>query len=73
MIASLELENFKNFACETLHAGAFTAIVGLNASDKSNVRDAFRFPHGIGRCYTLAEIVGGSPFAAHARRDRAIR
>lgn len=59
MIASLELENFKNFACETLRAGPFTVIVGANASGKSNVRDAFRFLHGIGRGYTLAEIVGG--------------
>ena len=34
-------------------------IVGANASGKSNIRDAFRFLHGIGRGYTLAEIVGG--------------
>ena len=59
MIASLKLENFKNFACETLRAGPFTVIVGANASGKSNVRDAFRFLHGIGRGYTLAEILGG--------------
>ena len=34
-------------------------IVGANASGKSNIRDAFRVLHGIGRRYTLAEIVGG--------------
>ena len=28
-------------------------------SGKSNIRDAFRFLHGIGRGYTLAEIIGG--------------
>ena len=33
--------------------------VGANASGKSNIRDAFRFLHGIGRSFTLAEIVGG--------------
>ena len=59
MITSLRLRNFKNFADETLRVGPFTVIVGANASGKSNIRDAFRFLHGIGRGYTLAEIVGG--------------
>ena len=59
MITSLRLVNFKNFADETLRLGPFTVIVGLNASGKSNIRDAFRFLHGIGRGYTLAEILGG--------------
>ena len=59
MITSIRLVNFKNFADETLRVGPFTVIVGANASGKSNIRDAFRFLHGIGRGYTLAEIVGG--------------
>ena len=59
MITSLRLVDFKNFADETLRAGPFTVIVGTNASGKSNIRDAFRFLHGIGRGYTLAEIIGG--------------
>ena len=59
MLTSLRLVNFKNFADETLKLGPFTVIVGANASGKSNIRDAFRFLHGIGRGYTLAEIVGG--------------
>ena len=58
-ISSLRLVNFKNFADETLKMGPFTVIVGTNASGKSNIRDAFRFLHGIGRGYTLAEILGG--------------
>ena len=58
MIKSLRLTDFKNFADETLRVGPFTLIVGANASGKSNIRDAFRFLHGIGRLYTLAEIVG---------------
>ena len=58
-ISSLRLVNFKNFADETLKMGPFTVIVGANASGKSNIRDAFRFLHGIGRSYTLAEILGG--------------
>ena len=59
MITSLRLINFKNFADETLKLGPFTVIVGANASGKSNIRDAFRFLHGVGRGYTLAEIMGG--------------
>ena len=59
MITSVRLVNFKNFVDETLHLGPFTVIVGANASGKSNIRDAFRFLHGIGRGYTLAEILGG--------------
>ena len=59
MINSVRLVNFKNFADETLKLGPFTVIVGANASGKSNIRDAFRFLHGIGQGYTLAEILGG--------------
>ena len=59
MITSLHLVDFKNFANETLRLGPFTVLVGANASGKSNIRDAFRFLHGIGRGYTLAEIIGG--------------
>ena len=59
MITSLRLVNFKNFGDETLPVGPFTVIVGTNASGKSNIRDAFRFLHGIGRSYTLSEIFGG--------------
>lgn len=59
MITSLRLVNFKNFADETLRVGPFTVIVGANASGKSNIRDAFRFLHGVGRGYTLFEILGG--------------
>ena len=59
MITSLRLKNFKNFADERLQVGQFTVIVGANASGKSNILDAFRFLHGVGRGYSLAEIAGG--------------
>ena len=59
MITSLRMINFKNFVDETLRLGPFTVVVGTNASGKSNIRDAFRFLHGIGRGYTLMEVVGG--------------
>lgn len=64
MITSVRLRNFKNFSDETLRLGPFTVIVGANGSGKSNIRDAFRFLHGIGRGYalrgyTLSEIIHG--------------
>ena len=59
MINALRLVNFKNFADVTLRMGRFTVIVGANASGKSNLRDAFRFLHGIGRGYTLPDVIGG--------------
>lgn len=59
MINELRLIDFKNFADETLRMGPFTVIVGANASGKSNLRDALRYLHGVGRGYTLADIMGG--------------
>lgn len=58
MITQLRLKRFKSFADATLELGPFTLLVGTNASGKSNLRDAFRLLHGIGRGYTLAEIIG---------------
>jgi len=58
VIKELRLKNFKSFKDATLKLGPFTVLVGTNASGKSNLRDAFRFLHGVGRGYTLAEIFG---------------
>ena len=58
MFTSLRLERFKNFKDAELKLGPFTVLIGANASGKSNIRDAFRFLHGIGRGYSLAEIIG---------------
>jgi len=66
MITRLHLENFKNFKNADLQLGPFSILVGKNATGKSNIRDAFRFLHGIGRGYSLAEIFGGK-YEAGAR------
>ncbi|MBA3534636.1 MAG: AAA family ATPase [Ardenticatenales bacterium] len=58
MITKLRLQNFKNFKDAELHLGRFTLLVGENSSGKSNIRDAFRFLHGISRGYSLADILG---------------
>jgi len=58
MITSLKLKYFKNFREAELVCGPLTLLMGTNASGKSNVRDAFRFLHGVGRGYKLAEIFG---------------
>ena len=59
MITGIRLRDFKGFRDTRLAVGAFTVVVGTNASGKSNIRDMFRFLHGIGREYSLAEIIGG--------------
>ncbi|MFB8796034.1 MAG: AAA family ATPase [Microcoleus sp.] len=58
MLKKLRLERFKNFKEAELIVGNLTILVGKNASGKSNIRDAFRFIHGISRGYSLAEIIG---------------
>jgi predicted ATPase len=58
VITAVELTDFKNFRRARLELGPFTVLVGTNASGKSNLRDAFRFLHGVGRGYNLAEIIG---------------
>jgi predicted ATPase len=58
MFASLRLERFKNFSNAELKLGPFTVLIGANASGKSNIRDAFRFLHGVARGYSLADIIG---------------
>jgi predicted ATPase len=58
MLKKFHLQRFKNFKDTALELGSFTLLVGTNASGKSNIRDAFRFIHGISRGYSLAEIIG---------------
>jgi len=58
MFKKLTLKNFKNFKNAELTLGPFTVLVGANATGKSNIREAFRFLHGIGRGYNIPEIIG---------------
>jgi predicted ATPase len=58
MFTSLRLERFKNFKDAELKLGPFNVLIGANAAGKSNLRDAFRFLHGIARGYSLADIIG---------------
>lgn len=58
MFRQLDLTNFKNFRKVSLKLGGLTVLVGTNAAGKSNLRDAFRFVHGMSRGYSLAEIIG---------------
>ncbi len=58
MITKLKLTNFKSFKQAEINFGPVSILVGANATGKSNVRDALRFLHGIGRGYNLAEIIG---------------
>jgi predicted ATPase len=59
MLSEVRFRNFKSFDDAKLSIGPLTVIIGSNASGKSNVRDGFRFLHGLGRGYSLPEIIGG--------------
>lgn len=41
MITQLELKNWKSFAQSTLYIDPLTFVIGVNASGKSNLIDAF--------------------------------
>ncbi|MSP13761.1 MAG: ATPase [Chloroflexi bacterium] len=73
MLTKLRLERFKSFKEAELTMGPLTVLVGANASGKSNLRDAFRFLHGIGRGYSLAEILGEKRGEGGERVWRGIR
>ncbi len=59
MIRQLQLTNFKSFQQAKLELGGLTLLVGTNAAGKSNLRDAVRFLHGVGRGYSLSDSIGG--------------
>ncbi len=73
MLKKLHFERFKNFKTARLELGPLTLLVGANASGKSNIRDAFRFLHGIARGYTLAEIMGEKYIEGGVLQWRGIR
>ncbi|AFY74473.1 putative ATPase [Synechococcus sp. PCC 7502] len=58
MIKRIRIQNFKSFQDAELNLSEISVLVGTNASGKSNIRDAFRFLHGISRGYQIAEIIG---------------
>src|SRR5699024_12812409 len=58
MFTRLRLMDFKSFKDTTFSLDAFTLLIGSNASGKSNVRDALRILHGVGRGYSVVEILG---------------
>lgn len=66
-LKKLTLENFKNFQHAELELGPLTLLIGANATGKSNIREAFRFLHGIGRGYTISDIVGEKYLAGGER------
>lgn len=58
VISAVSLRDFKSFRRARLEIRPLTVLVGPNASGKSNLRDALRLLHGIGRGYSLADTIG---------------
>ena len=59
MLTSLKLIDFKSFPEALIKFGPITTVIGANATGKSNLRDALKFLHAVGRGMTLPEIFGG--------------
>lgn len=59
MLKRVKLANFKSFNNEQVDVAAFTLLVGVNASGKSNLLDAVRFLQGLSQGYSLSEILSG--------------
>lgn len=73
MFKHFSFSRFKSLKNVGLVPGAFTLIVGANATGKSNIRDALRVLHGVGLGYTWAEILGGRYGAGGLLQWRPIR
>ncbi len=73
MLTKLEFKHFKNFEQAELSLGPLSLLIGSNASGKSNIRDAFRFLHGLARGYRLAEIMGEKYIEGGVLQWRGIR
>lgn len=78
MITRIEIDGFKSFVDFSLDLHPFTAVIGTNASGKSNLLDAFRFLSALtkGDVYDAVEAVRGDPaslfhqFSDGSRADR---
>lgn len=59
-LIEIRLDHFKSFVDEGVLISPVTMLVGANASGKSNLFDAFRVLHGLGRGLSAAEILNGT-------------
>jgi hypothetical protein len=59
MFKNLSLKNVKSFKQVDIALSPFTLVLGTNATGKSNLRDAFRFLHGLSRGYRFVDLFAG--------------
>ena len=64
MITRIVIENFKSLRKVDLALGRMNLFIGANSSGKSNFLDALRVLEGIGRGFTINEILNGKPRGA---------
>lgn len=70
MITRIEIDGFKSFAGFTLDLPPFLAVIGTNASGKSNLFDALRFLSALARrdLYDAIDSVRGDPLGIFRQR-----
>lgn len=64
MITRIVIENFKSLRKVDLSLGQVNLFIGANASGKSNFLEALRVLEGIGRGFTINEVLNGKPRGA---------
>ena len=64
MIERIVVEGFESLRKVDLSLGRMNLFIGANATGKSNLLDAFRVLAGIGRGFTIDEILNGKPRSA---------
>jgi predicted ATPase len=67
MLVSLALSRWKGFYEVSAPLGACTVVMGENATGKSNLGDALRFLHALGRGLTLGAALDGEDSVAAGR------
>ena len=64
MITRIVIENFKSLRKVDLSLGRMNLFIGANASGKSNFLEVLRVLEGIGRGFTVNEVLNGKPRGA---------
>ena len=73
MIERIVIEDFESLRKVDLSLGRMNLFIGANATGKSNLLDAFRVLAGIGRGFTIDEILNGKPRSATGEAWERIR
>ncbi len=73
MIRKLTIRGFKSIRSAVLPFGPFTALIGANASGKSNLLDGLRIVQGLALGHTVRDVFDGHHEEATRKRWPGVR